>query len=207
MELKSAIILAGGKSARMGKKKAIVDILGKPLLSWSVDSLSKLVDDLIVVARNYDDAKLYEEILSERVRIVTDDSVLDGPLVGIASGFKVVKSDYCYVHPVDSPVIKKEVIEYLFKKAQNFDGAVWKITDEIIEPLHAVYRVNSVLKISERVLKTGNTSAKILSKEIQLNYIDLDELRSMDENTASLFNINTPNDVQFVENYLKNPPA
>ena len=185
--------------------KALVNILGKPLLSWSVDSLSKLVDDLIVVARNDDDVKLYEKILSKKVRIVIDDSVLDGPLVGIVSGFKVVNSDYCYVHPIDSPIIKKEVIEYLFRKAQNFDGAVWKITDEIIEPLHAVYRVNSVLKISERILKTGNTSAKILSKEIQLNYVGLDELISMDKNRVSLFNINTPSDVQFVENYLKNP--
>jgi molybdenum cofactor guanylyltransferase len=202
--LKSAIILAGGKSERMGKNKAIVDIMGKPLLSWSVDSLSKLVDDLVIVSRNDNDAKLYEKILSERVRIVIDDSVLEGPLVGIISGFKVVKSDYCYVHPVDSPVIKKEVIEYLFGKAQNFDGAVWKINDETIEPLHAVYRVNSVLKISERVLKTGNTSAKILSKEIQIKYLGLDELRSMDKNTVSLFNINTPSDIQFIENYLKN---
>ena len=201
--MQSAIILAGGKSARMGMNKALVNILGKPLLSWSVDSLSKLVDDLIVVARNDNDAKLYEKILSERVRIAIDDSDLEGPLVGIMSGFKVAKSDYCYVHPIDSPIIKKEVIEYLFQQAKNFDGAVWKMNDDLFEPLHAAYQVSSVLEVSERILKTGNTSAKILSKELRLNYVNIENLRSLDKEMISLFNINTPSDVEFTENYLK----
>lgn len=201
--MQSAIILAGGKSARMGMNKALVNILGKPLLSWTVHSLSKLVDDLIVVSRNDKDAKLYEKILPERVKIVSDDSDLEGPLVGIISGFKVAKSDYCYVHPIDSPIIKKEVIEYLFRQAKNFDGAVWKMQDDLIEPLHAVYHVSSVLKVSERILQTGNTSAKILSKEIRLNYVSIENLRSLDKELISLFNINTPSDVEFTENYLK----
>ncbi len=187
----------------MGINKALVNILGKPLLSWSVDPLSKLVDDLIVVSRNNEDAKVYRKILPERVKIISDDSDLEGPLVGIISGFKVVKSNYCYVHPVDSPVIKKEAIEYLFRQAKDFDGAVWKVQDNVIEPLHAVYQVSSVLKISERILETGNTSAKILSKEIRLNYVSIDNLRSLDRELVSLFNINTPDDVKFTEKYLK----
>ncbi|MDE1843879.1 MAG: molybdenum cofactor guanylyltransferase [Thaumarchaeota archaeon] len=204
--MQSAIILAGGKSTRMGMNKALVNILGKPLLSWSVDSLSKLVDDLVVVARNDTDAKLYEKILSGRARLVMDDSELEGPLVGIISGFKAAKSNYCYVHPIDSPIIKKEVIEYLFQQAKNFDGAVWKIQDDMIEPLHAVYQVSSVLGISERILRTGNTSAKILSKEITLNYVSIETLRSLDKELISLFNINTLGDVEFIENYLKAKP-
>lgn len=201
--MQSAIILAGGKGARMGMNKALVRILGKPLISWSVDSLSKFVDDLIIVARNENDAKLYEKISSGKVKIVIDDSELEGPLVGIMSGFKVVKSNYCYVHPIDSPIIKKEVIGYLFKQAKNFDGAVWKMQDDLIEPLHSVYQVSSVLGVSERILRTGNTSAKILSKEIRLNYVNIDNLRSLDKDLISLFNINTLSDVDFAENYLK----
>ena len=201
--MQSAIILAGGKSTRMGMNKALVHILGKPLISWSVESLSKLVDDLIVVSRNRNDDKLYEKILSGKGNVVIDNSELAGPLVGIMSGFKVAKSNYCYVHPIDSHIIKKEVIEYLFKQAKNFDGAVWQMKADLIEPLHSVYRVSSVLGISERILQTGNTSAKILSKEIRLNYMSVDNLRSLDKDLISLFNINTLSDVEFAENYLK----
>lgn len=184
--------------------KALVNILGKPLLSWSVDSLSKLVEDLIIVSRNDEDAKLYRRLLPERVKIVSDDSNLEGPLIGIISGFKAVKSDYCYVHPIDSPMIIKEVIEYLFQQAKGFDGAVWKLhDDDLIEPLHAVYQVSSVLKRSKRILETGDTSAKILSKEIRLNYLTVNNLRVLDKEMISLFNINTPDDVKFAEKYLK----
>lgn len=207
IELQSAIILTGGKSTRMGMNKAFVNLLGKPLISWSVDSLSKLVDDLIVVSRNEEEAKLYEKMLPERVRLVSDDSDLEGPLVGIQAGFKVAKSDYCYVHPIDSPVVKKEIIEYLFRQAKNFDGAVWRVQDNLIDPLHAVYQVSSALKASERILTTGNTSAKVLSKELHLNLLSIEDLQSLDNDLISLYNINTPSDVEFAENRFKSISA
>jgi molybdenum cofactor guanylyltransferase len=187
----------------MGENKAIVSLMGRSLLSWAVGSLSDLVNELVVVTKNAEEAEFYKKEVSSNVRILHDIVPNEGPLVGIYSAFKVMESEYCYVHPVDSPIINAKVVELLFQKALGYDGAVIKLGKDLIEPLHAVYKRDSALRVAERALRLGDSSVKILAKETRVRYVTLDDLRVYDKELVSLLNINTKNDLKMIENYLR----
>ena len=201
----TAIILAGGKSTRMGRSKALVKIKGKEMLAWIVEGLRPLVDEVIVVAKDEHNMSSYQKIMPKDVKILTDVIALDGPLIGIYSAFLEVKSEYAYVHPIDSPVINKDVIEYLFQKAYGYDASIVRWDDGSIEPMHAVYRVKTGLAEARWILDHGDTSAKALASRLEhVNYIPVDDLRKFDDKLASLLNVNTPQDLDTIGGFLGN---
>lgn len=187
----------------MGENKAVISLMGRSLLSWSAGSLSDLVNELVVVAKNTEEVEFYKKEVSSNVRILHDIVLNEGPLVGIYSAFKAMESEYCYVHPVDSPIINAKVVELLFQKALDYDGAVIKLGKDLIEPLHAVYKRDSALRVAERALRSGDSSAKILAKETQVRYVLPDDIRVYDKELVSLLNVNTKNDLKMIENYLR----
>ncbi len=201
-QLRGAVILAGGRSTRMGENKALVTLMGESLLSLEVNSLSSLVDEVMVIAKTAEEMKLYEKEVPSNVKLLFDAVSQDGPLVGIYSALKVTKSEYCYVHPVDSPIINAKVVNHLFDMAMNYDGAVIKLERDLVEPLHAVYKRNTALVAAEKALQLGDSSAKILCKETRVKQVPLDDIRVFDNELVSLFNINTKNDLKTIENYL-----
>lgn len=186
----------------MGENKALISLMGKSLLSWEVGSLYDFVDEIMIVAKNAEEAKRYERKVLSNVTVVCDIIPQEGPLVGIYSALKVAKSEYCYVHPVDSPIINKRIVNFLFEKAMGYDGAVIKLEKDLIDPLHAVYKRSSSLGTAEKALQLGDSSAKILSKEMRVRYVPLDDIRVYDKELVSLFNINTKKDLTIIENYL-----
>ena len=201
--LLTAVVLAGGKSTRMGRSKALVTIKGKEMLAWIVEGLKPVVNEVIVVAKDESTKSSYQKIVPKDVKIVMDVMGLDGPLVGIYSAFLEVMSEYAYVHPIDSPVINKDVIEYLFQKAYGYDASIVRWDDGAIEPMHAVYNVRAGLAGARWMLDHGDTSAKALTTRLQnVNYIAVDELRKFDDKLASLLNVNTPQDLDMIGSLL-----
>ncbi len=201
--MRGAIILAGGRSTRMGENKAFVSLMGKSLLSWEVESLSDLVDELMIVAKNKKETKSFKKEVSSKVKVLYDIVAQQGPLAGIYSALKVAKSEYCYVHPIDSPIISPEVVDFLFKRARNREGAVIKLEKGLWEPLHAVYKRDAAVTVAEKALQLGDSSAKILAKKLQVRQLSLDDIRIYDKELASLFNINTKADLAKIESYLR----
>ena len=199
----TAVILTGGKSTRMGRSKALVKIKGKEMLVWIVEGLKPLVDEVIVAAKDDYSKSLYQKIVPEDVKIVTDVMSLDGPLVGIYSAFLAIKSEYAYVHPIDSPVINKDVIKYLFKMANGYDASIVRWDDGSIEPMHAVYKVKIGLGSAKSSLDRGDTSAKALASILEhVNFIPVDDLRKFDDKLVSLLNVNTPQDLDTIASYV-----
>ncbi|MFQ5970409.1 MAG: molybdenum cofactor guanylyltransferase [Nitrososphaerales archaeon] len=198
----TAIVLAGGQSTRMGRSKALVRIKGREMLAWIVEGLKPVVDEIIVVAKNEDNRSSYQNIVPKDVKILLDVMGLDGPLVGIYSAFLEVMSEYTYVHPIDSPVINKDVIEYLFQKAHGYDASIVRWNDGAIEPMHAVYKVKTGLTGATWMLDQGDTSAKALASRLHVNYIPVDDLRKFDNRLVSLLNVNTPQDLEMIGNFL-----
>ena len=201
--LRTAVILTGGKSTRMGRSKALVKIKGKEMLAWAVEGLKPVVDEVIVVAKDESTKSSYQKVVPKDVKILTDVMSLDGPLVGIYSAFLEVTSEYAYVHPIDSPVINKDVIEYLFQKAYGYDASIVRWDDGSIEPMHAVYKVKTGLAEARLILDREDTSAKALASRLEnVNYIPVDDLRKFDDKLASLLNVNTPQDLDMIGGFL-----
>lgn len=199
----TGVVLAGGRSTRMGREKALIQIKGKEMLLWVVEGLKPLVSEIIVVVKDESAQSSYRKIVPPNVKIFTDIMELDGPLVGMYTAFLESKSEYAYVHPIDSPVINKHVIQYLFQKAEGNDASIVKWNDGTIEPMHAVYKVSTSLAGAKSALDHGDSSAKVLASKLEnVNYIPVDDLRKFDEKLVSLLNVNTPQELDSIASFL-----
>ncbi|MBN1137608.1 MAG: NTP transferase domain-containing protein, partial [Anaerolineae bacterium] len=83
----SALVLAGGKSSRLGADKSLLLLDGQPLIARTVQQLSALSDDLIIVTNTPE----HLEPLGLATRLVTDERPGEGSLMGIYSGLKAAR--------------------------------------------------------------------------------------------------------------------
>ncbi len=132
-----AFILAGGKSSRMGRDKAKLEIGGVPLLTRAAQMLSPLAANVMVVGEERRAAEF-------GLPVLTDYWPGAGPLGAIATALMSASCPWAFVLACDMPFVTSEWIEWLFERiasapTDSFDGLV-PATEHGIEPLCAVYR-------------------------------------------------------------------
>src|SRR3954447_5197806 len=103
----TAIILAGGKSSRMGTNKALLDLNGRMVIEGIVEKLEKTVDEIIIVTNTFAD---YEFL---KLPMVEDKWKDMGPLAGIEAGLNASKTEHNLIVACDMPFISVELGKYL----------------------------------------------------------------------------------------------
>ncbi|MGZ7043527.1 MAG: molybdenum cofactor guanylyltransferase [Methanobacterium sp.] len=191
--MKSIIILCGGRSTRMGKDKGSLLFKGKPMILHVYDEVKEIADEIIIVLRDPEQVNEYIKLLkTERnTVIVTDESKDQGPLVGIFSGLSNIKSDKAQVLPCDSPYISKKFILKMFKfiEGSDFDAVVPIWNDGHIEPLHSIYKKDS-LNTMEKLINHGIRDVNSLVNSLNVKFIDAKQL-----DPQSFTNVNTIKDL------------
>ncbi len=188
------LILAGGRSERLGEVKSLLDIDGQAMVSHVVDGLSPLTDDLIISCR-LDCDRLKEMFPSARIAI--DEYEKDAPLTGLKSSLPLVRTEYVAVVPCDSPVVRREVIELLLDKARDNSAAIPKWPNGFIEPLIAVYRVGEFRKAVNLAWENEEMKiSKVIEKLEDVEYVSTEEIKKVDGSLESFININTPEDLE-----------
>lgn len=112
------IILAGGKSTRMGTNKMLLDYKGHPLLWYTIQSVKPFVNRIIVVTGKYDQ-EIREALKEENVEFVYNKDYELGMFSSVLTGARVTKDDFMVI-PGDCPFIKKET----FKKILEGTGEI-----------------------------------------------------------------------------------
>ncbi|MEN6552138.1 MAG: molybdenum cofactor guanylyltransferase [Methanobacterium sp.] len=197
--MKSIIILCGGKSRRMGKDKGSLVLNGKPMLMHVLDTIKDIVDEIVLVLRDQEQIDRYKPILKDidmSIKIVTDETKDQGPLVGILTGLSYINSEYAQILPCDSPFISKSFVLKMFEiaGAKKFDAVVPIWDDGHIEPLHSIYK-KDVVDIGKNLVKNEQYNVKSLIDNLNVKYIDVEEL---DESTMSFRNLNTIRDFESI---------
>jgi molybdopterin-guanine dinucleotide biosynthesis protein A len=192
--MKSAVILAGGRSLRMGLNKCALQFFEKPLIYWPYDVLRSIADEVIVSISTEEDIIGLEDFLDE-VIVVRDEKPRYGPISGLFSCFKAAKGEYIAVSPCDSPFIKKELYFELFKRAQNSEGAVCEVNG-YWEPLHAVYKKDAMINAIKTVLEEGKKSPQETYRYLNIQKIREEEIKKFDPQLHSFFNINSRQDLE-----------
>lgn len=132
------------------------------------------------------------------------------PLLGLYSAFKELKNlDYekVLVLPCDIPLVKYEVILYLIEQCKHYDCCIPKWSNNLLEPLLAIYPVKKVYETSLKNLKTSQYKlTKIIDKKWKTNYISIEqEIKKIDPLLLSFENINKREDIRNLElNLVKN---
>jgi molybdopterin-guanine dinucleotide biosynthesis protein A len=160
----SALILAGGKGARIGydKKELVLD--GVRVIDKLIGALRTSFDQLIVSSNTP----------FEREGVVTvHDELGAGPLAGIFSALKVCTSEYLYVTACDMPFISLEYIEKLKEIILQHDveAVVTRRKDGFLEPFNAFYKASCADTIREQ-LAAGEYKIGYLLKKLNLHIID-----------------------------------
>jgi molybdopterin-guanine dinucleotide biosynthesis protein A/molybdopterin converting factor small subunit len=184
----SAGILAGGKSSRMGRPKALLPFDGQPLIVHIVRQLQELLADIVVVGAPE------QELPPLPVTLVRDDVAYQGPVGGIYYGLRAIGKEVCFVTSCDVPFLNLSLISYLISQIENYD-VVAPYWQDRFQPLHAVYR-RSVLPLLQQQLERGELRPIFLYEKVRTRKVSEDEIRRFDPEGLSFLNMNTPEDYQ-----------
>ena len=186
----SAIILAGGRSSRMGTPKAALDFGGRSILERIVEELALQFDDLIIVAAPADTENFRIEIPG--VRIIRDEIAFGGALDALRRGLLAARSEIAFACSCDLPLLKSAIAAKLFATIGAHAAAV-PIVDGRAQPLCAVYRKTAAETIAA-LLARGEQRLLALVAALEARRVSEDELRGADPALASFINVNTPDD-------------
>lgn len=193
--MRSAVILAGGAGSRLGTEKALLEFGGRPLICWTAEKLKMAADEVIVVARNANQAAVLQELICNVV--FTCDSVFGfGPVAGLLSGMRCARGSLAFATGCDLPFLNVKVIEKLFELAEGYDAAVPIRPNGLKEPLHAVYDREKMLLACEEALENGERRIQAPLRRIRANYVSVDLFRQIDPQLMTFFNINTHEDLE-----------
>lgn len=184
---KTAIILAGGKSSRMGEDKALMRFGDRPLLQRVIDELRPHFEDLILVTNQPE-----RHMHLEDIRIVTDVEPGQGPLGGIFAGLLASRGAHNLVVSCDMPFLNHLLLDYLWS-LRTWGDVVVPLTHEALSPICAVYD-RRVLPTIAASLHAGERRVMSLYPRLKVHYVREDELLPYDPDLHSLQNLNTPED-------------
>lgn len=190
MRSNTAVILAGGRSSRMGFDKQFLKINGMSILDKIVKILKQEFEEIIVVSNK-------SEYYTSRDYIVIEDEIINcGPLGGIHAGLKQSSSKYTYFIACDMPNINLEYIRYMKKIIQKSksDSCVTKNKNERVEPLNAFYS-KDIINIIESQISNNDRAIYKLFDIIKTVYIDFETAKKYKYEDI-FFNLNTPEDLK-----------
>jgi len=184
----SAVVLAGGKSSRMGSSKAFLRFDDEPILVHIVRTLRRIFSEIIIVAAPE------QELPSLPVAVVRDQVAHQGPVGGLCYGLKATGTSFSFVTSCDVAFLNPELISYLASRISEYDVVVphWQ---QRLQPLHAVYR-RSVLPLLEGQLERGQLRPIHLFDHVRTCTVDEDAIRRFDPDGLSFLNMNTPQDYE-----------
>lgn len=179
----TGIILSGGKSIRMGKNKAFIEIGGTPIINRVYTVFEKLFEEIIIVANQKElflnlNAKIYSDLLPDR-----------GALGGIYTGLFFSSFQHTFCVACDMPFLNESVIQYLINSIQEYDVVVPKTKDGL-QPLHAIYS-KSCLGSIKKIIDQGKLKIIDFYPEVKIKIIEEKEFYELDPMMKSFINVNT----------------
>ena len=192
----SAIILAGGRSSRMGQAKAALRFGPTTIIERLIGELHPAFDELIVVAappavETFDANAVLRDWLP-RIRLLRDEDAFAGPVPALIRGLRAAQNPRAFVCSCDLPLIRAKVARALCTMMGDSDAVVPEIAGKS-QPLCAAYRRTAADQI-ERLARAGHSRLTVIVEQLDCRRIGEAELRRIDPDLRSFLNVNTPTD-------------
>jgi len=179
----TGIILVGGKSRRMGRDKAFLEVAGKPLFEIILELFRDNFSRLLLVGNR-------EERFAGYGLPVVPDIYPGSSLGGLYTGLHEAETDHVFVSSCDLPFPSGEVLRYLCSLKEGFDAVV-PSTRYGYEPLFALYAKSCLAPIKD-LLDKGEFCAYAYYPQIRVRYVTPEELAPLDPGGRAFLNLNTP---------------
>ena len=191
----NSIILAGGKSLRLGHDKVLEKLGDKSLLELVVSRIDPLSKKIIIVTAH---ERTFAPLAKHpNIKIVTDILPGRGSLGGIYTGLAASSSFYNLVVAADMPFLNESLLRHMIKVADGFDFILPRVNG-LFEPLHAIYSKNCIDPI-KTILGQGKRVIIELFNYVKVRYIETEEVERFDPKHLSFFNINTQEELELAK--------
>lgn len=178
----TGIILAGGKSSRMGEEKGLVQFKGKPMIEYSIELFQKLGYEIMIIANNssfgHYGFPVYSDIISDK-----------GPMAGIYTALHHSSSNWNAVITCDVPLVDPTVFHKLEESKKGFDAVMPNFKNRL-QPLTAMYKTNCE-DVFYKSIQKNQLRVRMLKNEFPTNIVKFDKSYSQ-----SFMNINTKEDIE-----------
>jgi molybdopterin-guanine dinucleotide biosynthesis protein A len=191
----TGVILAGGKSSRMGQNKALMSFGGKRLVDRVVEVMRSVFDDLLMVTNT---PEVYADLGIPMVPDVWPDK---GSLGGVYSAIYHVATPYCLVVACDMPFLRAALLRYLMTQIADYDVVVPDVLGEL-QTLHAIYSKACLQPIEHRLAANRLRIVGFFS-EVRVRTVTASELEPYDPELLAFQNLNTPEEFQAAEQRLR----
>jgi molybdenum cofactor guanylyltransferase len=183
----TAFILAGGKSTRMGRDKALLNWGGITLLEHALER-ARAVSERVVVVGSVQHARFGA--------VLVDIFPGHGPLGGIHTALEASRTDLNLVLAVDMPLVEARFLHFMAERARQ-SGAKVTIprTNEGWQPLCAVYH-RSFAPIAREALEQGKNKIDALFSQTTLEVLGPIELVREGFSEDMFRNLNTPEELE-----------
>ncbi|KAB2333142.1 molybdenum cofactor guanylyltransferase [Cytobacillus depressus] len=186
----TGIIIAGGKSSRMGTNKALLKIGGKTVVEKIVSELKGTVSEIIIVTNSYEDYRFLG------LPMVCDQWQDMGPLAGIHAGLNASSTEKNLVVACDMPFISAQLGGVLLDFLDENQAAVPIITGQL-HPLFATYRKDALDEVTQSLQKQELRIRQFLNN-IKTKFVTENDLQDLKFifHEKHLFNMNHPEEFE-----------
>ena len=175
----TGIVIAGGKSSRMGTNKALMKYSGKMLIEHAISIIEPLSNQIIISSN--------EPLLQLKYNNITDKINDVGPIGGLYSCLMESNTNFNIVIPCDAPHIESNLYKLLIENSENVDAVIPRLPNGKLEPLVACYS-KSIIPVIESSINSGDYKLVNLLSKLKVKYIDINNINQFK-------NINTPKDI------------
>ncbi len=189
----TAVILAGGRSRRLGRDKAVEPFAGEPLIRRIIRRASEAVSARHVVVVVADSERAAALPLDGDHLTAVDVFPDCGSLGGIYTGLDASPAEWALVTACDMPFLSAPLLAHMAGLRDGVDAVV-PVIDGRPEPTHALYARRCLPAIETR-LRAGELKISGFFDDVAVRYVPESDLRNFDPDLLSFFNINRPEDL------------
>jgi len=190
----TGIILAGGKSSRMGRDKGLIELNNKPLINYTIEALKPYCDQILISSNSKEYKSLGYPVYEDKIKNC-------GPMGGIYSSLLHSFTLKNMVLSCDMPLISTELIRYVLDKSLEGKLSLPIHGANFIEPLCAVYPLEAI-PFLEKFIKEGKLKLIDLVNSIPTEQIRIDASHHFYHSDLFL-NINRPGDLERASRLLQ----
>jgi molybdopterin-guanine dinucleotide biosynthesis protein A len=180
----SATVMAGGRSSRFGRDKALLEVNGQTLLQRTVATLQQIAGDVLVLGP----AERAEQVAG--VEVLQDALPGIGPLGGIYTALRARPGRALLVVAVDLPFLDAALLRFLLALRSDAD-VVLPVVEGRGQQLHAIYGPDCLAPIAAQIAR-GDYKIDRFFPEVRVRRVEEEVLRTIDPLLDSFRNVNTP---------------
>jgi len=188
----TGIILAGGRSRRLGRDKAVEPFGGQPLIRRVIGRVAPLTSEIVVVVA--DSARGDALPLDSGHRVALDIFPEGGSLGGIFSGLTAAANQWGLVVACDMPFLNQGLLKHMLAQREGWDAVVPQ-PGSYPEPTHALYSKDCLAGMETR-LRANDLKISGFFDQVRVKYLAQEEIETFDPELHSFFNVNSPEDLE-----------